>query len=294
MTRGLLPDDELSRIEAGLPDVIHLRVKSLQMDPSFMYLAFPLGCDIPVTAICLQDATDVLAHSRIALHEFYAHGIYYRRYKQPADEKAAVLMERFFLDDLALRLYAAAEHLASAIIFMLELNDYDLAPYKVERQSKQSIVGHYLAEKLPELEISRAIENLAQCRDWRLSMEYRGKWVHDQPPIVQGLGIVYRRRSKWEQHGDGVKMTIRFGAGDTPDYTIEQVSGFLEKGFQALITATGACIGCFEEMLRSRGFTLSKDGGSWHLTFKSCIYRLRLSRRRNHAKRALGSDNLGF
>jgi hypothetical protein len=269
MTRGLLPDDELNRIEAKLPSVESLAVKALQMDPNFMYLAFEPGSDIPLAAVCLQDATDVLRDARITLHECYTHGIYYRKYKDPPKEEAAIMMERFFLDDLALRLYATGEHLASAIIFMLELTDEDLKPYKADRASKQSIVGHYLAEERPNHRITKAVDKLASSKDWQLSMDYRGRWVHDQPPTVQGLGIVYRRCSKWERNAKTLKMSITLGVGDKPEYSIEEVRGFLEKGFVELINATQSCIDYFEGMLRDVGFTLTEDGNHWQLKFSS-------------------------
>lgn len=269
MTRGLLPDDELRRIDAKLPSLNTLQGMALYIDPDSMCIAFKPGNKMPVAAICFQDTIDALRDARIALHECYAHGIYYRKYKDLADEKAAVLMEKFFLDDIALRLYAAAEHVASAIIFMLELTDNNLAPYKKERASKQSIVGDYLAKELSGHPITKAVVKLDQCKEWRLSRDYRSRWVHHQPPTVEGLGIVYRRRSRWQRDPKTGKMVVRLGVGDEPEYTIQQIRDFLEKGFGELIGVIVICISCFNEKLRDHGFKLSEDGSSWHLNLKS-------------------------
>ncbi|MGB2768375.1 MAG: hypothetical protein WBC88_01455 [Candidatus Zixiibacteriota bacterium] len=265
MTRGLLPDDELNRIQAILPSLKALEGTALHIDPDSMCIGFGSGSDIPVAAICFLDTVDVLRDARIALHECYAHGIYYRQYKDPPDEKAAVFTEKFFLDDIALRLYAAAEHLANAMIFMLELTDNDLEPYKAERASKQSIVGNYLAKELPCHPVTKAVVKVDQCKEWRLSRAYRGRWVHHQPPTVEGLGIVYRRRSRWQRDPKTGKMIVRLGAGDKPEYSTKQVREFLEKGFRELIGATEACIAWLDGKLRDSGFTLSEDGSQWHL-----------------------------
>ena len=266
MTRGILPDDELKRIDAKLPNVIRLRQKALQMHPDFICMGFGTGSDIPVAAICFQDATDVLCSARIALCECYAHGIYYRQYKDPPKEGVAIVMEQFFLDDLAVRLYAVAEHLASAIIFMLELTDKDLKPFKAKLISKQSIVGHYLKRHRPDHQITSALVKLSLSKDWQLSMDYRGRWVHNQPPTVKRLGIVYRRHSRWVRNGNTGNMVVHVGVGDKPEYSIAQVRDFLEQGLVELISATRACIDYFEGMLRDVGFKLLDDG-RWQMHF---------------------------
>ncbi|MCK5843106.1 MAG: hypothetical protein KAG97_00275 [Victivallales bacterium] len=51
---------------------------------------------------------------------------------------------KFYLDDVALRLYAAAEHLANGIISMLEIDESDIIDEKKKDRllSRQSVLGN--------------------------------------------------------------------------------------------------------------------------------------------------------
>ncbi len=269
LTRGLLDDVDMQRIKAKLPDVIPLRVKTQVMHPDLMCAGFDVGSDIPLAAICLQDASGVLCAANVALHEYHAHSIYYRERKDPPQEMVAISMETFFLDDLAFRLYAAAEHLANAIVFMLELTDADLAQFRESRVSQQSIVGHYLAAKLPGNDLTKAATRLAKCKDWMHAMGYRGRLVHDQPPPVAGLGITYRRRSRWTRGGGAAKLTVQLNTGDEPEFAVEEIYGFLEGAFRQLLISTDECVRYFESMLNAVGITLTVDKPGMHLRFES-------------------------
>ncbi len=256
MTRGMLPDRELTQIEKELIPVIPLRERALAMAPDLISASFPATSEVPVAAVCFQDATRVLCECRTALYECYTHGIYYRQYKSPPQESTATSMEQFFLSDLALRLYPAGEHLASAIIFALEITEADLARYKNGRASIQLVVGNYLINEQPKSLVTQAIRKLAASREWKLAMKYRGEYVHDQPPSVEGLGIWYKRQPRWTRDPSAKKMTLALGSGDKPDYSTERVREFLEKGFSCLVQAAGECIGCFERELRSKNVQL--------------------------------------
>jgi len=245
-------------IEQRLIPVIPLHDKALALNPDLISSAFPASSDVPIAAVCFQDATNVLCDCRIALHECHAHGAYYRRHKNPPEEVTAILMERFFLDDLAQRLYAAAEHLANAARFMLGVTDVDLKPYKKNRVSRQSIVGQYLINKQSSHALTQAIQKLATSRDWQLSMHYRGRWVHEQPLSIAGLGIWHKRQSRWRRDTSTGKMMLALGSGDKADYSIDQVREFLERGFTCLVQAAGECIAVYEEELLKRG--LRVDG----------------------------------
>src|SRR6185369_12433059 len=96
------------------------------LNPNIISIKFEPTGTIPLAAICLQDTFFVMQEIRIALDEGLAHKIWYSEVVEPHDEIFAILYGRFFFDDASLRLYSAAEHLAEAIVNMLEINKEEL------------------------------------------------------------------------------------------------------------------------------------------------------------------------
>ena len=256
MPRGLLPDKVLNDIGFGMPNPKKLNETKRKLNIDIINLVCGPHSNIQIAANCLDDAINLLADSRMALFECYAHGRYYRDFKEQPSEITANYMEQFFLDDLSFRLYASAENLANAILFILEISDSDLEPYRKKRSSNQSIVGHYLIDKKSGHPITNAIKQLTNSEDWKLSMNYRNRLVHDQPPTIEGLGLVYQRRSRWEK-GENGSYSLGIGGSDTPEYSTVQVREFLEKGFSQLIDATETIIDYYIEMLQNKGISFS-------------------------------------
>ena len=58
-------------------------------------------------------------------------------------------------------------------------------------------------------------------------MTYRNKWVHEQPPTVAGMGIVYKRGKRWKPLPNG-GYTLGIGGGDEPEYSPEDLVGFIK------------------------------------------------------------------
>jgi hypothetical protein len=51
--------------------------------------------------------------------------------------------------------------------------------------------------------------------------------VHNQPPTVAGLGIVYKRRQRWLV--SDTHELLSFGGGDPPDDKIEDIIDFVRQ-----------------------------------------------------------------
>ena len=230
------------------------------MSPELISMKTPHDSEIPVASVCFMDLGDTLCGVHHALHECLACGIYYRDHKDPPMEVEAIFMERFYLDDAALRLYAAGEHLAKAITFMLELTDEDLQPYRKTRVSQQSIVAAYLRKRKTCHVVTCAVAPLGTSREWQATVEYRNKWVHEQPPTVAGLGLVYHRRKRWDVPADGGFARLSFGGGDEPEHTIEEVRGFVEPSLTQILTVSQACFEHYVSMLKQYGVSLSENG----------------------------------
>ena len=121
MSRGSLDEATLLKIHNSLPDLEGVQNIILGFSVDFVSIIFSPESSIPVATVCLQDATHTLAEARYALHEYFAHKIWYGQKAEPRSEMSTVFFSRFYIDDAALRLYSANEHLTNAIIFMLEI-----------------------------------------------------------------------------------------------------------------------------------------------------------------------------
>lgn len=264
MSRFLLDDSTLSRISQDLPDLENLQKTVSRLTPDHISIKFAPESTVPVAAVCLQDATDTLFEARYALHECFAHRIWYGEKSEPPNEMAAVFFGRFYADDTALRLYSAGEHLANAIIFMLEIGDQERKKYERLKRSQQSVVGHFLAKEEPHHPITRAVLKLSQSKEWGDTNKYRNKWVHEQPPTVEGLGIGYRRVKRWqvaETEAGMVKRKISsmvIGGGDEPEYSIADLLNFIKPALFLFTDALTTVVQFYIELLKQQGITFDE------------------------------------
>jgi hypothetical protein len=126
MSRGLLGKKVLANLAKELPDVRQLHQLVLTLAPDFVSIKFSPESSIPVAAVCLRDSTETLIDAKYALHEAFAHKVWYLEKREVPSPGTAAHFVRFYVDDTALRLYAAGEHLANAIICILEIQDQAL------------------------------------------------------------------------------------------------------------------------------------------------------------------------
>lgn len=232
MSRGTLDDSDWEQYGQELPDLEKLETLIYNLPPPdilSIYLAHNKSYQswFPIAWACFKDAYEALWGSHYALYEVIAHDIWYLRKKDPPNEAAAALFGRFYAEDAAARLYSAGEHLANGIIMMLEISDEDLKPYKGKRISQQSVVGKYLCREKRENPVTEAVVKLAKSKEWQKTRQYRDDFVHNQPPTVKGLGIVYQRRIRWEPSPNGKGYILR-GGGDKPAYSVDELIEFIK------------------------------------------------------------------
>lgn len=91
-------------------------------------------------------------------------------------------------------------------------------------------------------------------------MAYRGKWVHHQPPTVAGMGLVYRRRRRWEVPDDGKKRSLLVGPGDSPEHTIEELADTFSQAFADILTPLEATVDHFYGILEEVRITETPTG----------------------------------
>jgi hypothetical protein len=250
-----LEKDTYELISQNLPVIKELQKVVASFDPDFISMAFDPDSSIPEAAVCLKDAFETLREARYALREAYANKIWHLEKITPPDEIGAIIYSRFYLDDVALRLYPAGEHLAYAIIKMLEIKDSTLVPFKENRISLQSIVGRFLEETKTDHPITRAVIKLAKSEEWIKTHNYRNSWVHEQPPTLKGLGMVFKRRKRWVAHRNS--LVIPIGEGDDPDYSIEDLFMFIKPALFIFTETFEKVLNIFIELLKKKGIVYS-------------------------------------
>ncbi len=258
MSRGLLSKRELAKIGKELPDLSGMGDRVIGLSPDFISVNFPAESEIPVAAVCLQDAFRTIDDAIYALGEILAHRVWYLQKRDKPSELTAVFFSRYYADDVALRLYSAGEHLANAITKMLEIKEDALRPYKKNRVSHQVILGKFLVHELPDHPITKAVKKLMDSEDWEKTYKYRNDWVHNKPPIIAGMGLVYERRRRWQLVQGGKVLGI--GGGDSPMYTAEDLINFLRCSLFLIAELLDNIANYYLDILRDAGFEFNDNG----------------------------------
>ena len=249
----------LAFITENVPDLRPV-FRVLHWSPDSLSMCFPPHSRIPLAVVCFHDVEHTLAEARLALIECYAHAIYYRIVAAPANELTAVFWERYYNNDLAHRLYAAAEHLAAGIEAMLEIRPEVLNSYRrSSRVSRQALVAAFLRRAEQNHRVTRSVRRLGRCSDWHRAMSYRGALVHEQPPLMEGTGIVYTRGPRWQRTASGGNR-LAVGGGDEPALNTETVADVLHRAMLALVDTFRECVDSYLAILADQRITVSDTG----------------------------------
>ena len=257
MLRGTLTDEEKSSISAKLPNLDDLLRVSVYLDAEWDSRRFGHEPMIPIAGVCLRNAISMLSMSRFAVYEAYAHRIWYCEHAARDNAKLyALWLGRFFADDAALRLYVVGEYLADAIIIMLRISDDDLKPYREKYMSHQTVIGNYLGTKLPEHEITKAVVRLKSTPEWKWIRDYRDEWVHEQPPLMAGLGRQFNREPKWKPV-KGASIPQRAlsitSEGDPPKYTVDDLLNNAQSALFAVTETITTLLEYYSQLVRNEG-----------------------------------------
>lgn len=258
MSRGLLGEKILEELAKQLPDIEQLSIDILTCTPESVSFRFRPDSTVPVAAVCLHDAFHTLADATYAYHEILAHRVWYLEKRETPIKETAIRFTRFYADDVAIRLYPAGEHLANAIVHMLEVKQGSLIPYKKKRISKQIIVWKYLKKEEPAHAITQAVKKLAQSKEWLATLNYRNDWVHGKPPIIKGLGIQYERRKRWEISDRYVKMS--FGGGDEPKYSDEDLINMVRSALFVFAETLTDVTSWYRQLIECRNNVIGSFG----------------------------------
>ena len=269
--RGNLPEERLMEIDSKLPTLDSRFRLATTQGPGVDINDLVKGTDLGVALVCLGDAGDRFRQVRLAVREALACLIWYREVSPKAPiETSAVFLGGFYLDYATLLLYAAGEDIAAFVKAFLgieaELKDYLRLPEIQKELSDKRIsseaarVGIFMKRKYPDHEITAITSELHRNSDWHRAIEYRNDWVHGKPPIIEGLGIQYDRKSRVVRN-EGVGMEISFGGGSAPDHTIDELLNMTLLASEALAKALSSLVGILARKREELGEKFDFDRG---------------------------------
>ena len=243
--RGQLSEKKQQEIDTTIPKIdkklLIAASQSLKIDIHDLTKNSTLG----IALVALQDAARRFTSTSLALYEGYACLAWYLEESDKAPEAAAAAHTgRFYADCAALLLYAAAEDVAAFIISFLDaendfksyLNDPNTQNLMetLKISSSAAKVGLYMKERHPNHQMTALILALNDDQAWKKIMRYRNTWTHSQPPIVDGLGIQYKRESRVIETEEG--SFVPFGGGSQPEYSIDDLLESVLLAFKAFET----------------------------------------------------------
>lgn len=254
-----LSEKRWREIDAKLPPAAEIQGRLL-LNVDLITLKTGPEKKLDVASVCLRDASDAFFEVVYALRQAYASLAWYREEDPDGPfEKEACFLGKFYTDDAALRLYSTGEHIANFILNILDINKSDLKRFKRKNISQAHAVGKYLIAREPTHGITLAIKSLLEEDSWDRVIKYRNTWVHEQPPIIEGSGIVYERKERWIKTQYGYSG-IGIGNGDKPLYTVDCLLEMVVSASHALNTVLVTLTNILFDLLRTMGVEI--DGSS--------------------------------
>lgn len=255
--RGTLPRNRLDEIDKLFPRPPCIdKIKSIQPD----FLPYHPERNMEQAIVCLHDAADYLNEAWFAVCECKTSVVWYREVQEPPSEQAAIFEGRFFADDVSLRLYSAAEHLANFLKFYLKITGEELKPYRKGSISEAAAVGRFLEAKMPTHKMTVFVQALRSKEEWEFTRKYRNDWVHEQRHLIADYGVLWKRKPRWRRKESG--YTMEFGiSGDEPEITLvdlvlkmsvayKEFANLLQEVFEYFVAEEGIVIEETEEGLR--------------------------------------------
>ena len=193
---------------------------------------------IPVAKVCLLDAVRVTGQTSYALGQAYAHINWFKEECPGAPKNSdAHHYGRFYADDAVIRLYSAAEHVASFIISFLDIPKNELSQYKKENKqvAMAVVIGKYLTKQKANSPITLLLETLRNEK-WDFIRGYRNEWIHNKPSMLDSPGVDYKRINRWRQMGNIYSLGLR--TNYVPDHALDD-----------LLDATLQCLWGFSKVL---------------------------------------------
>src|SRR5262249_44645455 len=127
------------------------------------------------------------------------------------------------------------------------------------RVSQQVVVAHYLKAERSDWRLTDKLVRFGMSADWRFAMNYRNRWVHEQPPLVDGLGIQYRRELPWIVSKDKSRKLLAVGAGDPPEFNVAELLPRIQNAYRGLIGVVASTMEEYFAILHTHGVERKDD-----------------------------------
>ena len=249
-----LSDKNREQIQAKLPVIDDRFLLATQFGFGVATYDTSNKTHLHISLVCLYDAFRRLEMTRTALYRSYEGFVWYKEEsKQSAASKEfwAVREGKFYADYVVLLLYATAEDFAAFILHFLEIeNEFKnwleenstqkILEKKKRISSMQAQVGVFMKKNYETHKITQSILSLRDNEFWKKAMNYRNTWVHEKPPIIEGLGYEYNRKTRLAS-GEGYRG-FSFGSGSSANFNVEELMEFANK-------ATEICAKVASELL---------------------------------------------
>lgn len=258
--RGSLYKEILLEISRKIPSLEDLQQTVLRLTPDLISIRFPPESTIPIASVCFHDTLSALEEANYALHEVFASRIWYLEKCNPPNEDMAIFLGKFYIDDVILRLYSAGEHLAEGISNLLSLEEEKLKQLKGKKTRQQIVVGNFLKTKMPSNPITQIILRLADSIEWQKTLDYRGKWVHNQPPLIKGFGIAYKREKRWQKTKSGKAVELGIGGGDIPNLSVDDLISFTSPSMLLFTEVFTEIVKLYIQLLEKNKISFDEKG----------------------------------
>lgn len=135
----------------------------------------------------------------------------------------------------------------------------------------QARLARHLRAKRPDDPITVAVIGLGQTEAWQRSIEYRGDWVHDQAPMVEGIGHSFDRNAlRWKPlqnvHGAPVGHQLNVGGGDPHSTTIGSILADAIEATAAFLKLAAVVLEEYIALLRGIGVHVTPSRGATSIT----------------------------
>jgi len=241
----------------NLPDIDALTKRIRYLSSDLISTKFKSDSNFPIAAVCFQDVSRTLLESRYALLESFAHKIWYLEKTSPPDEINAIFFSQFYADDAVLRLDSAAEHLAKAIVFIFDISDENIKNNRTGSRFKT--VRKILLQPESTHLITKAIDELYLSKAWKTTISYRDDWVHNQPPIISGLGMAFERKRRWKVSDKNISK-LGMSNSDEPKYSIDDLLGFIPPALIDFSEKLNITVEFYIKELEKKGITVGEQG----------------------------------
>lgn len=166
----------------------------------------------------------------------------------PSDEALmAAFRYLFYMDKVPLLLYTGGEQITDLIMYMFSLENKDLEKYRKPKQgngdrheSRQKLLAKYLKKKQSNHPITKAVQKF-NTPERRKIWEFRNKWVHDKPPIIESPLVNEPREVPVDHMGKNVFYAGRIGL-IYYDYTWENILNITKKVLKDFANLIACCM----------------------------------------------------